>query len=91
MFLRLKIKNVCICERAPWSGKKKLVFVILVQLFAARERARKPIFFLLYNPQRHTPKKTNYPFYPSIIFLTFYSLKTFFSNQPIKHYLYHQI
>ena len=70
MFLRLKIKNVCICERAPWSGKK-LVFVILVQLFAARERARKLIFFLLCNTQRH-PQKNKLSFLSKYNFFVFF-------------------
>jgi len=48
---------MCVFVSVPPGAVKKLVFVILVQLFAARERARKLIFFLLCNPQRHTQKK----------------------------------
>ncbi len=76
MFLRLKIKNVCICERAPWSGKK-LVFVILVQIFAARERARKAIFFFCII-HKDTHKKNKLSFLSKYNFFNFLLVKNIF-------------
>jgi hypothetical protein len=68
---------MCVFVSGPWSGKKKLVFVILVQLFAARERARKPIFFFCII-HKDTHKKNKLSFLSKYNFFNFLLVKNIF-------------
>ena len=67
---------MCVFVSAPWSGKI-LVFIILVQHFVAREHARKLIFFLLCNTQRH-PQKNKLSFLSKYNFFDFFLVKNIF-------------
>jgi hypothetical protein len=69
---------------------RKLVFVFLVQHFAARDRPCQRIFFFFVVHRKNTQKNNN-PFLFKHNFFTLFLFQTIFLKKSIKHYLYYQI